>query len=291
MKLYSTLGELLIDYRSKNDVSQADFAANMDVDIRTVQRWEKNITLLKPDKEADLVEDSFLPYQLIRNLNTSNPIPTFYDFRIRKYSLSEISNDLPDINWIKQRMDVNTVNLNTININEDLPYIARYIEYQYDNRNIVSKQVLEQAIILFPELNLHLTDNLGFYSGHCIVLCINEETYLKLRNKEITNSQIRINDLIDYKTVKKPIFFAYNVTADSNNSVFYILGAILKFFRDAPINDYLFFTFTNRYDSTDLNERLGLKAIWKEEGIDNMVFSDNTISFFEGTFTEFLKES
>ncbi len=291
MKLYTTLGELLIDYRSINNISQSDFAASMDVDIRSVQRWEKNITLLKPEKEAELVEDSFLPYQLIRNLNTTNPIPTFYDFRIRKYSLSEISNDLPDINWIKQRMDVSTDNLNTINIDNDLPYIARYIEYQYDKHNTISKQVIEQAIILFPELNLHLTDNLGFYSGHSIILCINEETYLKLRNKEISNNQIRVNDLIDYKTAKRPIFFAYNVTADSNNSVFYILGAILKFFRDTKLNDYLFYTFTNRHDAPDLNEKLGLKSIWKEEGKDNIAPNDNTIKFFEGTFTEFLKES
>ena len=151
MKRYNTLGELLIDYRSLNNISQSDFAARMDVDIRTVQRWEKNITLLKSDKESELVEESFLPHQLIRNLNATNPIPTYYDFRIRKYSLSELTNDLPEIDWIKHKMDLTTEQLTPLDIDNDLPHILRYIEYQYEEHNIINQQVLKQAILLFQE--------------------------------------------------------------------------------------------------------------------------------------------
>ena len=41
MKKYKSLGELLIDYRKENELSQFDFAAQVNVDVRTVQRWEK----------------------------------------------------------------------------------------------------------------------------------------------------------------------------------------------------------------------------------------------------------
>jgi transcriptional regulator with XRE-family HTH domain len=291
MKRYNTLGELLIDYRNLNNISQSDFAARMDVDIRTVQRWEKNITLLKSDKEAELVEESFLPHQLIRNLNATNPIPTYYDFRIRKYSLSEITNDLPDISWVKHKMDHTSEQLAPLNIDEDLPHISRYIDYQYEDQNIIKQQVLRQAILLFPNLNLHLTDTLGFYAGHCIILSINEETYLKLKNKEISNSQIKINDLVDYRTINKPIFYGYNITADSNTNAFYILGAILKFFRDASFDDYLFCTFTNRHDSALLNEHIGLKLVWEEKGKNSMIFTDNMNQFYEGNIDKFLLKS
>jgi len=291
MKRYNTLGELLIDYRNLNNISQSDFAARMGVDIRTVQRWEKNITLLKSDKEAELVEESFLPHQLIRNLNATNPIPTYYDFRIRKYSLSELTNDLPDINWIKLKMDLTSEQLKTLNIDDNLPHILRYIDYQYEKHNIIKQQVLRQAILLFPNLNLHLTDSLGFYAGHCIILSINEETYLKLKNKEISNSQIKINDLVDYRTINKPIFYGYNITADSNTNAFYILGAILKFFRDASFDDYLFCTFTNRHDSAFLNERVGLKLVWEEKGKNSTIFKDNMNLLYEGNFDKFLLKS
>ena len=90
MKKYSSIGELLIDYRNRNKTSQIELASEIDVDIRTIQRWEKNITLLKPDKEEELGTITFIPQQLIRNLNTSNPIPTYYDFNLRKYSFSSI---------------------------------------------------------------------------------------------------------------------------------------------------------------------------------------------------------
>jgi len=291
MKRYNTLGELLIDYRSLNNISQSDFAARMDVDIRSIQRWEKNITLLKSDKESELVEESFLPHQLIRNLNATNPIPTYYDFRIRKYSLSELTNDLPDIDWVKLKMDVTSEQLKTLDIDNNLPHILRYIDYQYEEHNIINHQVLKQAILLFPNLNLHLTDTLGFYAGHSIVLSITEDAYLKLRNKEITNKQLNTSDLIDYRTVNRPIFYGYNITADSNNNAFYILGAILKFFRDASLDDYLFCSFTNRHDAANLNERIGLQLVWEEEGKDSLIFSDNTNLFYEGNIKEFLLKS
>ena len=55
MKRYFTLGELLVDYRTFIGQSQSDFAAEIDVDIRTDQRWENNATLVKPEKEKEKI--------------------------------------------------------------------------------------------------------------------------------------------------------------------------------------------------------------------------------------------
>ena len=290
MKNYNTLGELIVDYRYLNNISQFDFAASMDVDIRSVQRWEKNITLLKSEKEIDLVKVSFLPYQLIRNLNSTNPIPTYYDFRIRKYSLSNLNNDLPNFDSIKDKMEISSEQVQSINVVHDLPHIIQYTEYQYNAHNIIDEQVLKQAIILLPELNLHLTDNLGFYAGHSIFLPITEKTHHRLRAKEITNSQLTIQDLVDYRTLAKPIFYAYSITADSNNNVLYLGGSILKFFTNRKFEKYLYCSCTNRYDSYNLDEHLGLELVWEEKGKHNHIFEDNYIHFYEGNFKDgFLK--
>ena len=88
MKKYNSIGELLADFRKLNKISQAEFASRLNVDIRTVQRWENGTTLIKSEKEDEIVKETILPYQLVRNLNAVVPIPTFYDFSLRKYSLS-----------------------------------------------------------------------------------------------------------------------------------------------------------------------------------------------------------
>ncbi len=82
MKKYYSLGELLVDYRSKNGMTQSDFSLKLGADLRTVQRWEKDVTNINEAKVAALVEKTLLPFQLIRNLNASDPIPTFFDLSI-----------------------------------------------------------------------------------------------------------------------------------------------------------------------------------------------------------------
>ena len=56
MKKYCSFGELLVDYRIYSGLSQAEFASKIDVDIRTVQRWESDQTLIKPEKEEAIID-------------------------------------------------------------------------------------------------------------------------------------------------------------------------------------------------------------------------------------------
>jgi len=287
MKKYNNLGDLLIDYRNLYGISQHDFAADLDIDVRTVQRWEKNATLVKIEKEADLVKSTFLPHQLIRNLNSITPIPTFFDFRIRKYSLTELNNNLPDVKEIKKFIDFPSNQLSPINIETDLDYVNRYIDFQYEDKNIVSNEVLKQAIKLIPNANLLLTDMAGSYAGHCTTLPISQEAYQKLRDRTMTNNELKCSDLVDYRSQSKPIFYGYNITADSNDGVYYIMGGALKFFRDLDCDDYLYCAISNRHDSITTVDRLGMKTIWNiEQDIVNRK-SNGNLRFFEGNFKDF----
>ena len=206
MKKYLTIGALLIDYRKENQLSQLDLSSQINVDVRTVQRWEKDITLIKLDKEREIVEATLLPHQLIRNLNATNPIPTYYDFRIRKYSLSELSNTLPDANWFKPRINEISKRVRTIDVSKDMGILKKDLKIQKFGRIPLSKSVFSRAIELLPELNLIIMDDFQNYSGHSIVLPISVDTYQKLKNKEITENDIRSEDLVNFKTVAKPVF-------------------------------------------------------------------------------------
>lgn len=288
MKRYNNLGELLIDYRKLYDISQHDFAAALDVDVRTIQRWEKNATLVKFEKEADLVELTFLPHQLIRNLNAIIPIPTFFDFSIRKYSLSKLSNDLPDIQEIKNFIDFPSNQIRTINPQTDLRHIKRYVNFRYENKNIIKDDVLKQAIKLIPNANLFLTDMAGFYSGHILTLPISQEAYQKLRNRTISNNELKCSDLVNFRTQSPPVFYGYSITADSNDGAYYIIGAALKFIRDLKLKDYTYCAITNRYDSVNTVIKLGMHVIWEVKQTSVNCKSSPKIRFYEGNFNGFL---
>ena len=142
---------------------------------------KKNETLLKPEKEEVMVEITFIPYQVIRNLNAPVVIPTYYDFDLRKYSLSSLSNDLPDADWIKEKIDKTTRRIRAIENNTDINNIIRFTSLQKNHLKSIDKDLITAAIKLIPELNLIVTDTSGNYAGHCVYFPLSVETYEKIK--------------------------------------------------------------------------------------------------------------
>ena len=170
MKRYYSFSELLIDYRKFYKLSQLDFANSIEVDLRTVQRWEKDLTLVSSDKEEDFVLETLMPYQLLRNLNAKVPIPTFYDFKIRKYSLNKLTNNLPKAKWFKEQINLKSKQLRHIDFDYDKKYLKKFIKKAKKDSHILNEGLLKRATTLLPELNNIFTSESGFYSGHSIIL-------------------------------------------------------------------------------------------------------------------------
>ena len=286
---YNTIGELLVDYRSINKLSQADFAGRLNVDIRTIQRWENGTTLIKPEKEEDIVYETLLPYQLIRNLNASVPIPTYYNFSLRKYSLSKLTNTLPDANWFKRNINLATQRIRPLDYEADIDYIVRYMRFHKKITKSL-KEVIKEATRLLPEMNLIITDDSGFYSGHALVFPIKPETYEKLRSREMDEQDLSVRDLVNHRTLEKPLFFGFDITADSNDNIYYVSSQLLRFVRDKPNQDYLFCSIPFRYDNLELSDQIGLKIIWEGEDRVNEYGLEVHPRFQEGNFRNFLFE-
>ncbi len=288
MKQYHSLGELLVDFRVFNEFSQSELASKFDVDIRSVQRWESNQTLVKPVKEEVIVDVTLFPYQLIRNLNAALPIPTYYDFRINKYALTELAEELPEASWFKDQMDISTERIRLFDYEKDFEYILKYMHF---HKNIPGniKQVIRESIRFIPEMNLIVTDESGFYSGHSLVFPIAKQTYDRLKSKEISENEITVTDLVNYKTQDQIIFYGFDITADCNDNIFYLFNQLLRFFRDVRNQNYLYCCTSLRYDSHKLITDFGLKIIWKEENELNNLGLEFSRHFQEGDFREFLK--
>jgi len=287
MKKYKAIGELLIDFRKVNKMSQAEFATKLDVDTRTVQRWENGITLIKPEKEEDIVNETLLPYQLIRNLNASKPIPTFYDFSLRKYSLTQLDNTLTQASLIKDNINKATKRIRTNVFEKDIDYIIKHMQFHKTVSKSIAK-VIEESIKLIPEMNLIITDDSGYYSGHSIIFPIKQETYEKLKSRKMGESELTVDDLVNYKTLNNPIFYGFELTADSNDNIFYLANHLLRFLRDLPTQNYLYCATPFRNDSYDLNKQAGLKIIWEEKKRINENGLLIAPRFQEGNFKKFL---
>jgi transcriptional regulator with XRE-family HTH domain len=290
MKKYTSLGELLIDYRLYNDVSQIDLAAKMNVDVRTIIRWEANQSLIKAEKEKELLEQTFIPFQLIRNLNSAISIPTYYDFALRKYALAEISIKLPSALWIKEQMNHPTGRIRSIESKSDIDHILRYSGLRGNNTNSVSRQLIEEAAKLLPELNLIIFDKAGYYSGHCVILPIEPSCYQQLREQSIKENQITVENLTNYRNSDIAVFHFFEVTADCNENVFYLVGAILKFFNDKKALNYLASSITTRHDSYCINEQLGMNLIWENKPEKGEGENIPHPRFYEGDFNAFLNK-
>jgi transcriptional regulator with XRE-family HTH domain len=287
MKKYYKLEELLIDYRHYKSVSQLEVASQLDVDVRTVIRWEKGETLLNPEKEKILADITFIPYQVIRNLNSPTQIPTFFDFDIRKYSLSAISSELPDADWIKSRIDNTTNRIRGIESKAEIELVLRFTELQKNPLKSESVELIWAASKLLPELNLFIFDQSGYYSGHCVYFPLSQETYQKIRSRELEEHQLTITDLVNYKTQDSPVFYCHSITADCNENFFYIIGAALKFYRDTPLNNYLYALLTSRYDSHNMSKQLGMETVWEDNVIKEKFKLKDAPRLVEGTFENF----
>lgn len=289
MKKYQTLGDLLIDFRNQQSISQTELASQFDVDVRSVIRWEKNESLLSSDKENAMAEITFIPYQVIRNLNTANQIPTFYDFDLRKYSLSTISSNLPDADWIKSRIDYQTDRIKPVATRDNLKHIIRFTKLQKNPLKSINPELIFEASKCLPELNMIIHDQSGYYSGHCIYFPLNMDTYLKIKNREINESQLEPSDLIDYRNHDNPVFYCHSITADCNENFFYVIGAVLKFYRDTPIKNYLYALLTSRYDSHLMSDQFGIKTVWEDNETKNKYNLLDVPRLVEGNFSAFLE--
>jgi len=269
-------------------MSQTEFATKINVDIRTIQRWERNETLVKQEKEKEIVNVTLFPYQLIRNLNALTPIPTYYDFRINKYAITKNNIELPEASWFKSQLGNSTKRVRRFDLELDFDPILKYLNFHKDvPKNIV--QVIRESINILPEMNLIITDELGFYSGHTLIFPIKQKTFENLKSKKILENEITLSDLTNYKTLDQIIFYGYDITADCNDNMFYIVNHVLRFLRNLPNQNYIYCSTALRFDSYKLVDNLGLKIVWEEEKEKNNLGLEFSRRFQEGDFKDFLE--
>jgi len=284
MKKYNTLGELLTDYRKHNKLSQTDLGAQLDVDARTISRWEKNETLIKAEKEKDFVEKLLIPYQVIRNLNSDNPIAIYYNLKLRTYSFTAIAKMPPSASWYKEDISFETERIRLISNESDIQFVED-IQEMNKNPKQINPALIREAAKILPELNLILKDQSDYYAGHMTILPLKYDTYLKLRKQEISEGSMAISDLATNFTGTPLVFYSYSIYADSMDNTYYLVNRLLAYFREKRFEDYIFSGISYRKKKVEILKEMGLKVIWEQPVEDG---SDIIAVFLEGNLDMFL---
>ena len=263
MKKYSDLGTLLQEYRKVNQITQNDLAASLDVDARTVARWERNVTLVHPDKEKVLVEQLSIPHQVIHNLNSERPIAVFYDIERRMYSHSIMGSLIKDANWFKNEIEIEPDRLSTFSSREDADFV-HLVKALHTHQSGLDYRVLLEAANRLPELNQMLDDQSGFYAGQIAVLPLRRSSYEDIRDKRRTEEEIGVGDL-SMKPGPGTVFYFYSIYADSLVSAFYLMAPFFDYFRNNKLSDYTVAGMVYREHTASLWRQTGLKVAWSEE--------------------------
>jgi hypothetical protein len=109
-------------------------------------------------------------------------------------------------------------------------------------------------------------------------------TYVKLREREIDENAISIEDLnADFGQVPV-VFYYYSIYSDSIENGYYIAHCLLDYLKTKKYSNYIFSGISYPSIQIDILREMGLKALWTDQ-FENE--SDGG-SFMEGNFDMFL---
>ncbi|WP_340113257.1 helix-turn-helix domain-containing protein [Maribellus mangrovi] len=284
MKKYHTLGEFLLDYRNHRGITQIDLAAMIDVDVRTVIRWEKNESLIKGEKEKILIENMGIPHQVIRNLNTEQPIPVYFDFERWGYSLTLLSSMVRHSKDFIAEEEYHTTRIETISYDKDFEFIS-YIQKNQKNCSPLPLEVLKTAARLLPDLNLLIREQSGYHGGHVSIFPLKFEVYEKIRDRKMKENELNVNDLTRFKDENPEVFYFYSIYSNSLDNSYYLVNRMLSYFKMQAPEAYIFAGITFQKLKVQRFREMGMQVVWEKT---MEAHPDLKATFISGNFNEFL---
>jgi len=264
MKKYNSLSEFIIDYREFQNMTQLDLAVKLNVDTRTISRWEKSDSRIHPDKEDDFSEALFIPYQVIHNLNSEHPISIFYDMESRTYSFSLIGTQIANAEMFRSELPVEEERIHQLTEDEDVQFINGIRALRTGSSPIDTK-LIKKAAGLLPELNLVIFDQSSFYAGHVSFLPLKPSAYDKIKDKSIIESELTADDLETDSTNSPKIFYFYSLYGDSISHAYYLMNRVLQHFKVHGFDDYLVAGTAYHEIGVNVHREMGLKVVWEEK--------------------------
>lgn len=279
MVKFTGLSELLKSYRTKNNLTQIDLATVLEVDARSVIRWEKGLTLINRDKEEEFLEKLSIPFQVIHNLNSDPPIAIFYDFERRHYAHSAFDAIVNNASFFSNEVTSEEDVVSSIKTRQAIDYALDFVHLKekVDQQKLVD--VLQKSADILPEINLIAVDQSLHFSGQVSIIPMT-----LIESEAIINSA---KALVDFnpslpKDVNEPVcFYVLSIHADSMHTAYYLRTRFFEFFKNCRYKNY---TVIAKPESEHLTH-------WKQTGLRPIESKDELPLHLSGDFNAFLSET
>jgi hypothetical protein len=212
-------------------------------------------------------------------------MPLYYDFRIRKYSLTAVEKEHPEAKAFGARQEAASARIRPLSTDKEAEYVTKYHRFLYPTANPVNPLFIKQAALMLPELNFIVYDPAGFYAGHYSVFPISAVTFQKLKNRELVAGDLRESHLRNFKTETPPAFFSYSLYADSNQHFYYLTAAFIRALKTYLTGDYLYGALMVRHDAKKFAEQMGFKKVWEDKEEQEKLKMLSPPTFLEGKFS------
>lgn len=262
MKKYGNIAELLTEYREHKGLTQVDLAALLDVDSRSIMRWEKGLTQVSRNSEADFARKLSIPFQVIRNLNSDPPITIYYDLDSRLYAHTALGTVISSASFFKDEYPEEEGSVKPINTVREVQFAINHHNEGTDPKP-EAIDLLMRAAKLLPDLNLISLDQSMYFSGYVVTLPLKNGPFEALLNNDISLEQLTTEQL-QPQPVENPCFLVVAIYADSIPAAYYLMRPFFDYFRTHKFPKYKVAALAPRAQTLHLWQETGLKVKYPE---------------------------
>lgn len=224
---YSNLGALLSSYRDKFRIKQAALAGEIDVDPKTLSRWE-NQNNLSQENLLRLAKRTLFPFELLVRL--AHGIPTLYNITSHRMAYSTFDTDFINRKLLQEELFNAGAddNIEITRASESLDDVLKQKRQIYSKDRWVPNEVLAQASRLAASLNLVARGHHGTYVGHLFTLPLKKAAHNALRTQERHEGDIRSVDLISPDNPDLGTLHIYSFHASTSHVAYAILQHLVR---------------------------------------------------------------
>jgi transcriptional regulator with XRE-family HTH domain len=153
LKTYTDLGALLHDYRRTHKIKQTNLADDIDIDPKTLSRWERGSSPAQ-EKLVQLAQRTLLPIELL--LRLAYEIPTLYNVTSHRMAYSRFDTDFVNKRLLKDELFDGGLDssIEITHARESLPEVLKQKRQIYKKDRWTADKVIERSAELAPAFNL-----------------------------------------------------------------------------------------------------------------------------------------
>jgi transcriptional regulator with XRE-family HTH domain len=264
---YKTLGALLRDYRRTHRIKQARLAKEIEIDQKTLSRWEGGSS---PGHEnlLRLAQHTIFPIELL--LRLAYEIPTLYNVKSHRMAYSGFDTDFVNRKLLQKELFVGgpDTTIEVTQARDSLAHVLRRKRQIYTEARWVADKVVGRASELAPPLNLVAHGYGQTYVGHLLVLPVNKSAYQALRSQGRRERQIELADLVDLHAPDLGALHIYSLHASTSHVAYILLQrmiiALLQSWDQLEKKGCYLTRYTVTEDGLELSSKMEMREVFTD---------------------------